>query len=116
QRVDGGLLEFFADVGAVAVADVTPLDQEHVDALFRWVDPALCAERAAVAAGAGREHAGDVLRVGNHAPAQSPAVAGREASFAVAGLEGRHLMDGVAGENSLPVELADVQNHLVEAE
>ena len=43
------------------------------------IDPALGAEGAAVAERAGREHCGDALRFADDAPAQSPAVAGREA-------------------------------------
>ena len=61
QRFDRRLLKLLADVRAVGVAEVGPLDQQHEDSLLHRIDPALRAVRAAVAERAGREHSGDAF-------------------------------------------------------
>ena len=62
----------------------------------------------------GRKHLGHTLRFADDAPAESPTVAGREAGDQFAGLDVCHFLDGVFGDDSLPVEFAAAEDHLVE--
>src|SRR5262249_19882130 len=65
--------------------------------------------------GAGREHAADALRIADDAPAEAPAVAGRETGDDVAGLDVGHLADAGGGDDALAVEFPAVEDGLIEA-
>src|SRR5262249_54754189 len=74
------LLKLATDFGGVGVGKVRPLDHQKVDPLFRRVDPRLGAIGTAVAKRARRELGRQTLWLADDAPAQAPAIAGREAS------------------------------------
>ena len=113
ERFDGELLELSADVRGVAVAEADALDHEHEDHLTFSVHPALRAQGAAVAESSGRKHLRRALRRTDHAPAQSPTVAGRESRPKLAGVHSRHRPHRRLGDDPSTIELAAVEDHLI---
>ncbi len=78
-------------VAAALVAEVGPLDHQHLrDAGFR-IDPRLRAVRPAVAVRARRQRRGEALRLANDAEAEAPRVARREARLYIAAEDRCHL-------------------------
>src|SRR6185369_7235476 len=113
-RFDGEFLEGGAEVGVVAVAEVTALDHQDANQLLLRVDPALRPPGTAVTKRARRKHLGHALRFADDAPAEAPTVAGGEASDKILRLNASHLLDGGFGNDAFAVEFAAVQDHLIE--